>query len=108
MNVTKLNPVPTFEDFWAKYPAERRCKKAQCKRLWDAITDGGYDARTKSPEGGGFMTIRLEATPEEIMAGLERWAKQLPRNPQNFDLIEPQFIVTSPVWLNQGRWEDWV
>jgi hypothetical protein len=40
----------------------------------------------------------LEDTPENILAGLERYLECLPD--------DPQFIPYPATWLNQGRWMD--
>ncbi len=103
--VTQLRPVPTFDDFWKRFPAGRRRRKALCRQMWDEITNGGRLCRTKDAEGSGFVSIHVEATPEEIMDGLNAWVRSLPLN-DDFSIRDEQYVCTSPVWLNQSRWED--
>lgn len=104
LKVVTSAEVVTFEDFWKVYP--KRVGKPAAKAKWDAITSGGLKTRTLDRDSGTFIAIELMATPEELVAGAERYARtQI--DPVTSRVREGGRFTAHPVtWLNQGRWMD--
>ena len=100
MTVHQLNPesASSFDQFWKAYP--RKIDKALAHAKWAAITNGGLSTRMLDRDSGLFIPITLQATPEEIMAGLRRYRENLP---QEYD---EKFVPHPATWLNRGRWQD--
>jgi hypothetical protein len=102
-NVVPLPATATFDDFWRLYP--KRVGKVLAKAKWDAITGQGLDTRILDKDSGTYLHIRLQATAEEIIAGLKAYRSTL--YDSNYRLkTEEQFLPHCATWLNQGRWED--
>ena len=102
----KPEPAPQvgFDDFWRLYP--RHADKAMCRAKWEAITNGGLVTRCLDRDSGGYVELRLQASPNEIVEGVKRYVKTLPRKPNSYDFLEPQFIALPATFLNRGRWMD--
>lgn len=98
----------TFEEFWLACPSvmRNRSSKAATRALWTDITNGGRDCKVPLKDGGQVVEIikcRLQATPEEILAGLQRYIEpHYDRNSFRYD----DYLCGAAVFLNQGRWED--
>lgn len=97
-----IRPQPkeaTFDEFWELY--WRKIDKALARTKWDRITNGGLATRTMDRDSGQFIDIRLQAGPEEIIAGLKRY------NRKNYEeKTEMKYICHPATWLNRGRWMD--
>lgn len=105
-NVVQMPMVEAdqFEDFWKRYP--RRVGKPLARAKWDAITGDGLQTRTLDKDSGQYVTIELKATPEELIAGADRYRKSQ-IDPQTFKLRDNgKFTCHPATWLNQGRWLD--
>ena len=107
-NVVSLRPEQDrFEEFWKAYP-KKKIAKPLCKSKWDAITGKGLKTRTLDKDSGTYVEIELQASPEEIIAGLKRYVdSQWDRGACRFK-DEGKFICNPSTWLNQGRWMDGV
>lgn len=100
-------PEDRFEEFWRAYP-KKKVGKPICKAKWDAITNGGLKTRTLDRDSGTYIEIELRATPEEIIAGVKRYAEsQWDKSSSRFK-DDGKFICNPATWLNQGRWMDGV
>jgi hypothetical protein len=98
------NTDALFEEWWKSYPWGRRRRKMLCKMIWDELTTTGRMCRTKDAEVG-FVKMFVKVTAEEILEGTKRWDKTLPRTP-DFYYKDEEYIVSSPVFLNQARFAD--
>lgn len=113
MTVVQMRERPepgTFEEFWFEYPYPRRVGKLLAKAKWDAITNGGLRTRTLDRDSGQYVTIEVTATPEEIIAGLRKY-EQKNRKPGTGEygyVDDGKFICHPSVFLNQGRWMDFL
>ena len=76
LDSTPIVPLPTFDDFWKRYPKKVGRKKAE--QEWDKAIKAGTD-------------------PHQIMAGLDT-SPCLKTN--------PKYIPNPATWLHQGRWDD--
>ena len=76
----RTNYTPGFQRWWTCYPPDRRVSKPQCFRIWHEHN--------------------LEPQAEDLCAKIERLKITTWRNKERC------FIVTSLVWMNQGRYED--
>ena len=86
-NPVSINPVikpcnlmvegPSFDDFWAVVP--KKVAKPKAKKAWDKAIK--------------------QATPELIIAGMERYAKEKHGT-------DKQFTAHPATWLNDERWAD--
>lgn len=111
MNVVAMRQAPepgTFDEFWQLYPYPRRIGKPLARAKWQAITNGGLRTRTLDKDSGQYVTIELQATPEEILAGLKRYDEKCRKkgSGEYGYTDEGKFICHPATWLNQGRWED--
>lgn len=102
-------PMPeraTFEDFWKL--CYRKVDKALARSKWTAITsERGLETRIRDRETGELVSVHLQATPEEIIAGLNAYNKTL-YSPTSFErLVEDRYIVHPATFLNRGRWMDY-
>lgn len=97
----------TFDEFWAACPAimRNRSSKALTRAIWTDITTNGRECRIPLKDSGQVVSIErvnLQATPEEILAGLNRYIEpHYDRNTFKYD----DFLCGAAVFLNQGRWE---
>ncbi len=92
----------TFDALWDIWKGMgRRVGKVQARALYGQIVNGGLD--TTCVVDGRRLELHLTATPEEILEGAEGYSKHIMRTD-----TETQFTKTLPVWLNQGRWEDYL
>lgn len=98
------SPEPGFDEFWKLYPCKR--EKVLCRMKWDAITNGGLKTRMLDRSTGEFVQVELAATAAEILAGLKAFIAKIPRKPNSYEYLEPQFIPHPITWLNRGRWVD--
>jgi len=102
-NVIKLQTEGvTFEDFWQRFPASRRGSKPLAMAKWKAITNGGLTTNMKDNDSGQFVEVFLEATPEEILAGLKEYIKQR-TDPETYK-VETKFFALASTFLNRGYW----
>lgn len=115
MSVVQLQQRPvaaagTFDEFWRAFPYPRRQGRALCKAKWDAITGDGLKTRTLDRDSGQYVTIELKATPAEIMAGLAKFdAKYRKKGTGEFGYVDDGKYICGPaVFLNQGRWLDFL
>ena len=105
MSVVELKPQASFDDFWAASP--KRVGKPLTQAKWDAITSPhGLRTKTLDRDSGGYVEIFLKATPEELVDGMKRYARNLPRTADYTITVEDRFLVHPATWLNQGRWMD--
>lgn len=108
MNVVKLNPQATFEDFWKACP--RKVGKPLTQAKWNAITNGGLKTKTLDRDSGEYVEIFVQATPEELVAAMKRYDKSLRSYKHDGDYgslkDDERFIPHPATWLNQGRWMD--
>ena len=95
--VHQLKPAVKFDDFWQAY--WRKVDKPLARARWDAITNGGLATRNLDRDSGEFVPVTLKATPDEIMAGLKRYNKQI-----YTDKTEIRFVKHPATWLNRGGW----
>lgn len=95
---------PSFADFWRIYP--RKINRALCQAKWHAITNGGLATRMMDRTTGLYESIRLQASPDQIIAGARAFLAAWPRKPNSYDYLDPQFIPHPATWLNSGRWMD--
>lgn len=86
----------SFELFWKAYP--RKVGKLAARVIYRKILTDGRDVTIEGER------IKLKATHEEIMAGLEAWVRTM-RTPAGLN-VEAKYIPHPSTWLNQGRWED--
>lgn len=100
--------LDTFEEFWQAYPHPRRVGKMLCKAKFNAIVGPGLKTRTLDRDSGNFVEIELSATPEEIIAGVKRYAERnRGTGTERYGFKEGgKFICHPATWLNQGRWLD--
>jgi hypothetical protein len=100
----------SFEEFWLAYPYPRRVGKAVAKAKWEAITGEGLSTRTLDRDSGQYVSIELKATPAEILSGLKKYdAKCRKKGTGNFGYEDDgKFICHPSVFLNQGRWLDFL
>lgn len=116
MNVVSIRqPLPapspgSFEEFWMAYPYPRRVGKAIAQAKWNAITGGGLSTRTLDRDSGTYVSIDLKATPEEILAGVKKYdAKCRKKGTGEFGYEDNgKYICHPSVFLNQGRWLDFL
>ena len=103
-----IRPAPaveaTFEQFWFLYP--RKVDKALARAKWDAITGDGLTTRTLDRDSGQYVVLALAATPAAILAGLRHYLASIPRKPNSYEYLEPQYIPHPATFLNRGRWMD--
>ena len=92
----------TFEDFWQLFPASRRGSKPIAQAKWNAITNGGLATKAKDTDSGGYVEIFLQATPEEILAGLKTYIKQ--RTPKESYTVDLTYFALATTFLNRGLW----
>ena len=103
--IHKLPDQITFDDFWKRYP--RKVGKAIARAKWNQITGPGLKTRTLDRDSGQYVELDLQATPEEIMAGLKAWWNSIPMKADFTKDIDEQYIPHPATWLNRGRWEDY-
>lgn len=100
----------SFEAFWRQYPHPRRVGKAVAHAKWLAITGPGLSTRTLDRDSGTYVSIELKATPAEILEGLKKYdAKCRKKGTGEFGYEDDgRFICHPSVFLNQGRWLDFL
>ena len=98
----------SFDEFWLYYPTPRRVGKPLAKAKWDAITGSGLKTRTLDRDSGQYVDIELQATPEEIIAGVKRYDERCRKKGVGEYSYEDggKFICQPSTFLNQGRWMD--
>ena len=96
-----------FEEFWKEYPYPRRIGKMLCKAKWDAITGEGLRTRTFDRDASHYVEIYLQATPDEIIDGVKRYAANNLQGGSGYKFKDDgKFLCQPATWLNQGRWQD--
>ncbi len=106
-NIIQLAPTPTFDDWWALFPAEIRKGKKKCRQKWDAITGDGLDTKSLDKDSGVYVPMFHQATPEAITAGTKAWIARLPLN-ADYTIKDIQYEKRAQQFLNQGLWEDFL
>lgn len=93
-----------FDAFWAAYP--KRTGKPLAKAKFMAIIKGGCETKTFEKDSNSYVTINLEGTSEEIVAGAKAYTRSLIDLNTYKRKIEDRFIPAAAVWLNRGGWMD--
>lgn len=112
--VLSLFPQPTttvpaastqFETIWKLWP--NKSKKPLARARYEAILSG-CDTRTMDKDSGQFMSIRLEATEDQIIEGVKKYlASQVDKNTYRLK-DDGKYIPHLATFLNGGRYEDWL
>lgn len=92
-----------FEEVWKLWPVKSKKPLARAKYL--SILKG-CKTRTMDKDSGMFVEIELEATEDQIVAGIKKYlASQVDKN--TYKLKDGgKYIPHLATFLNQGRWED--
>jgi hypothetical protein len=105
-NVVKL-PVNgyAFDEFWEQCP--RKAGRALTRKKWEEIiSEKGLQTHTLCRDSGKYVSIHLQATPQELIEGMKRYRKSQ-YDPNTYKLKDNgQYTLHPATWLNQGRWED--
>lgn len=109
MSVTNLFPTPKtdtltrFEELWKLWPV--KAKKPLARAKYEAILRG-CKTRTLDKDSGGYIEIELQATEDQIMAGIKAYlASQVDKN--TYKLKDGgRYIPHLATFLNGGRYED--
>ena len=93
-----------FDEFWGYCPLKKG--KAAAKALYARIiAPGGCTTRTLVRDSGCYEDIQLEATEDELIEGMKRYAASVCGNRHN-NYKRSEFICHPTTFLNQGRWMD--
>ena len=66
MTVIPLKAEATFEDFWKACP--KKVGRAKTRELFERITaPGGTDTQSYVKDANQYMTLHLEATPDQLV-----------------------------------------
>jgi len=106
MKVVELHPDASdrFDEFWKEFP--KKVGKPLAKAKWDQITNGGMTTRTLDKDSGNYVTLKLQATAEEIISAAKRYDDKQ-RDKNTYKLKDDGRYTCNPAtWLNQGRWMD--
>ncbi len=108
-NVVTLFPEPEkavqsrFEEVWKLWP--NKAKKPLAKARYDALLRGPFKTRTLDKDSGQYVDIELEASEEEIVAGIKAYLKsQITKDFKMKD--DGKYIPHLATFLNQGRFLD--
>lgn len=109
MPEAEIIPFPNadpFEEFWKAYPSCKRVGKPVARAKFKAITNGGLKTKTLDRDSGSFIELELQATPQEIIDGVKRYAaRNYEKNSYKWK-DGGKFILMPATFLNQGRWMD--
>ena len=108
-NVVQITQ-PTFEEFWALVPMQKRIDKAMCRVKFAAITsERGLTTKNLDKDSGEYVEVHLQATAAEILRG---WLDYCRENatpdtkwnpPSKMKLKEGgRFMRRPSTWLNRG------
>lgn len=100
----EVEQAAAFEAFWQACP--KKVGKPLARAKWREIVGHGLRTRTMDKDSGMYVDIDLQATPDELLAGMKRYARSLIRVENDKYVIEKRYVVHPATWLNQGRWED--
>lgn len=93
-----------FDEFWAVCPLKK--KKAATQAKYNAvIAPSGHHTRTFEKDSGGYIDIYIQATEQDLIDGMRKYAKSVAGNSSN-NYKRSEYILHSRTWLNQGRWLD--
>lgn len=99
---TEIAPTQ-FEAIWSLWP--NKSKKPLARAKYAAILKG-CKTRTMDKDSGMFVEIELEATEDQIVAGIKKYlASQVDKNTYSLK-DNGKYIPHLATFLNQGRWED--
>ena len=101
---------PAFAEFYKWYPHNPgRRDKAKTRAMFMKITaPGGTVTKSKNRDSGGFDEIGLEATPEQLVQAVKNYRKSLIPQATGSYSPETTYVPFASVWLNQGRFEDYL
>lgn len=93
-----------FEEVWKAYG--NKAKKPLAKAKYLSIVKGAFKTKTFEKDSNSYVEIELEATPEEILAGVKRYmASQIDK--KTYTIKDGgKYIPHLATFLNQGRWLD--
>jgi hypothetical protein len=105
MTVVALHqPSDRFDEFWEIYP--KHTGRPVAKFKWDEITNGGLTTQTLDRDSGTYVTLRLQATADELIEGARRYRKKNTDKNSYRIKDEGKYIVSPANWLNRGMWMD--
>lgn len=82
----------TFPEFWDIWP--RKLKKQKARRLYEAITNGGFNIKDAG------QTVLLQATHVELLHGAREYAREVCDT-------EQRYILHATTWLRGEGWADY-
>lgn len=99
-----------FDEFNKVYPHNpSRRDKVKARALFMRITaPGGTDTRSKNKDSGGLEDLHLEASADDIVKAAKAYWKSLPAVSQTSYSRDTTYVPYAYVWLNQGRYEDYL
>ena len=99
------SPKEWFDECYKTYPHNpSRKSKAKARNLFlKIIAPGGTNTKSKNKDSGGYDDMHLEATPEEILAGVVQYRKDM--TPKGTYTAVTDYVPFMHVWLNGGRYE---
>lgn len=113
MNVLAMtrpkHDVGTFDEWWTAYPHVARREKALARMKWEAITGDGLHTKMADRDAGGFAQIFLKASAAELLAGVKAYDEAMRKPGCRWEYKDDgKFICGPAVFLNRGRWMDYV
>ena len=95
--------VVDFDPFWKAYPHHTgRSKKMLTRGLFEQITGPGRKTRVDG------VNLTLKATAQELIAAAQAYRDHAFADFNESYVDQVAFVPGCQVWLNQGRWEEWI
>ena len=113
-NVVPITAEPTFDDFWAAVPPEKRIDKPLCRAKFAAITSkAGLTTKNLDKDSGEYVEIHLQASAADILKGWVNYCREHAtaetrwNPPSKMKLKEGGRFVRRPAtFLNRGGWDE--
>lgn len=105
-----FTPKPTteiarFNEWWALYP--RKINKAIAKAKYTEIVRG-CTTKTLHKDSQTYMPLELQATEAELIQAVKKYVDGMIDRNTFKRTVEEKFIPYPDVWLNRGRFMDYI
>ena len=101
--VERANWTP-WQHFWNACP--KKVGKAMARVKFDAVINGGLCTRTLDRDSGQFIELTLEATADELIEGMRRYAETQYQTDGYGLKDDGRYTLHPSTWINRGGWMD--